>query len=106
MPTLRLKIQYNKNVGAIMSPTELRENYLFGIPMCSPDGTKLSSSAILQYILSAQTLVENMFSLKFIKQVIEENRDFVRQEFMSFDCKYRKFSSFVYYSMKKNIQII
>ena len=66
-----------------MSPTELRENYLFGIPMCSPDGTKLSSSAILQYILSAQTLVENMFSLKLIKQVIEENRDFVRQEFMS-----------------------
>ena len=66
-----------------MSPTELRENYLFGIPMCSKDGTKMSSSSIIQYILSAQTLVENLFSIKFIKQVIEENRDFVRQEFLS-----------------------
>jgi hypothetical protein len=83
MPSLRLKIQYNKNTGAIISPTELRENYLFGIPMCSPDGTKMSSSSILQHILSAQTLVENLFSLKLSKQVIEENRDFIRQEFMS-----------------------
>ena len=83
MPSLRLKIQYNKNTGAILSPTELRENYLFGIPMCSPDGTKMSSSSILQHILSAQTLVENLFSLKLLKQVIEENRDFIRQEFMS-----------------------
>ena len=66
-----------------MSPTELRENYLFGIPMCSNDGTKMSSSSIMQYILSAQTLVENLFSIKFNKQVIEENRDFVRQEFLS-----------------------
>ena len=83
MPSLRLKIQYNKNMELIMSPTELRENYLFGIPMCSNDGTKMSSSSIMQYILSAQTLVENLFSIKFIKQVIEENRDFVRQEFLS-----------------------
>lgn len=83
MPSLRLKITYNKNTELIMSPTELRENYLFGIPMCSNDGTKMSSSSIMQYILSAQTLVENLFSIKFIKQVIEENRDFVRQEFLS-----------------------
>ena len=66
-----------------MSPTELRENYLFGIPMCSNDGKKMSSSSIMKYIESAQTLVENLFSIKFIKQVIEENRDFVRQEFLS-----------------------
>ena len=83
MPSLRLKITYNKNTGAVLSPTELRENYLFGIPMCSPDGTRMSSSAILQHIMSAQTMVENLFSLKLLKQVIEENRDFNRQEFMS-----------------------
>ena len=37
-----------------MSPTELMENYLFGIPMCSNDGRKMSMSAMLQHILSAQ----------------------------------------------------
>lgn len=83
MPTLRIKICYNKNTDAVVSPTELRENYLFGIPMCSPDGTRIANSTLLQHILNAQKLVENLFSLKLLKQVIEENRDFNRQEFMS-----------------------
>ena len=83
MPSLRLKIQYNKNMEMIMSPTELMENYLFGIPMCSNDGRKMSMSAIAQHIISAQTTIESLFSIKLTKQVIEENRDFIRQEFMS-----------------------
>ena len=83
MPSLRLKIQYNKNEDLIMSPSELVENYLFGIPLCSNDGRKMSMSAIKQHIKSAQTTVENLFSIKLTKQVIEENRDFIRQEFMS-----------------------
>lgn len=83
MPKLQLNIVYNKNMDVVMSPTELREKYLFGIPMCSNDGTKMSSSAIVQHILAAQTQVENLFSLKLKKQVIEENRDFQKQEFMS-----------------------
>ena len=83
MSSLTLNIRYNKNIDAIISPTELREMYMFGIPMCSPDGRKMSSAAILQYILNAQQLVEDMLSVKLNKQVIEENRDFIRQEFMS-----------------------
>lgn len=66
-----------------MSPTELMENYMFGIPLCSNDGRKMSMQAILQHIQSAQTTVENLFSIKLTKQVIQENRDFLRQEFMS-----------------------
>lgn len=67
----------------IMSPTELMENYLFSIPMCSNDGRKMSMTSISQHIIAAQTTVENLFSIKLTKQVIEENRDFIRQEFMS-----------------------
>lgn len=83
MPSLRLKIQYNKNVDMIMSPTELLDIYLFGIPTCTNDGKKVSSQALSQHIKSAQTQVESLFSIKLTKQVIEENRDFNRQEFMS-----------------------
>ena len=83
MPSLRLKIQYGKNLGMIMSPTELLENYLFGIPLCSNDGRKMSMSAIAKHILSAQSIVENLFSIKLTKQVIEETRDYIREEFMS-----------------------
>lgn len=83
MPSLTLKIQYNKNVDMSISPSELIENYLYGVPMCTSDGKKMSSQAILQHILAAQTNLENLFSIKLNKQVINESRDFVRQEFMS-----------------------
>lgn len=83
MPQLKLKIEYNKNMNMIMSPSELSEIYLFGIPMCSNDGRKMSKNSIMQHIISAQATVESLFSIKLLKQVIEENRDFVRQEFMS-----------------------
>lgn len=83
MPSLKLKLKYNKNNGLMMSPGELLENYLFGIPMCSNDGRKMSMCAIAQHILSAQSVVENLFSIKLTKQVIEETRDYIREEFMS-----------------------
>jgi hypothetical protein len=83
MAALRLKILYNKNEGFALSPTELTELYLFGIPMCTTDGRKISSQSIKNALSSAQTKVENLFSIKLTKQVIEENRDYIRQEFMS-----------------------
>jgi len=83
MPKLSLKILYNKNVDVIISPNELLEVYLFGIPTCSNEGRKIASSSILQHIKNAQVQVENLFNIKLCKQVVEENRDFNRQEFMS-----------------------
>lgn len=83
MGRLVLKIQYGVNTGLVISPTELRGKYLFGIPMCSNDGTKMSTEAIMNHIRTAQTAVENLFSIKLDKTVIEETRDYVRQEFMS-----------------------
>ena len=81
MPSLRLKISYNKNEGLVMSPTELREKYLFGIPVCTTDGRKIAPSSIKHQIEAAQKRIENLFSIKLQKQVIEESRDFVREEF-------------------------
>jgi len=83
MGTLNLKISYNVNSDIIISPSELIENYLFAIPLCSNDGRRISTNALQQHILSAQTAVENLFNIKLKKQVIEENRDFERQDFMS-----------------------
>lgn len=80
MPSLRLKIKYNKNEGLIISPTELRENYLFGVPVCTNDGRKLNNQTIKQQITVAQKRIENLFSVKINRQVIEESKDFVLQE--------------------------
>ena len=83
MGKLVLKIQYGINTGLVISPTELRSKYLFGIPMCSNDGTKMSTEAIMNHIRTAQTAVENLFSIKLNKTVIEENRDYIREQFAS-----------------------
>lgn len=83
MPFLKLIISYNKNENLAISPSDLIENYLFGIPMCSNDGRRLSNQAIKQHILNAQQSVENFLNVKLTKQVIEESRDFVREEFNS-----------------------
>lgn len=80
MPSLRLKIQYNKNEGLLLSPSELRENYLFGIPVCTTDGRKMSAQTIKQQIVASQKRFEKLFSIKLNRQVIEESKDFVRQE--------------------------
>lgn len=80
MPKLRLKIKYNKNEGLIVSPSELRENYLFGIPVCTNDGRKMSASTIKQQISAAQKRIENLFSIKLNRQVVEESKDYIREE--------------------------
>lgn len=81
MAILRLKISYNKNNGLIISPTELQELYLFGIPTCTTDGRKIPQKSLINAILSAQMKIERIFSIKLNKEVIEENRDFIREDF-------------------------
>jgi len=81
MAILRLKIAYNKNNGLLISPTELREIYLFGIPVCTTDGRKISSQSLMQAIRSAQSKFETIFSIKLQKEVVEESRDFIREDF-------------------------
>nr|DAM87782.1 MAG TPA: head to tail adaptor [Caudoviricetes sp.] len=56
------------------------ENYLFGIPICTTDGRKLSAQAIKKQISAAQQRIETLFSIKLNRQVIEESKDFIRQE--------------------------
>lgn len=80
MPKLRLKIQYNKNEGLVVSPSELREHYLFGIPVCTTDGRKMSASTIKQHISTAQKRIENLFSIRLNRQVIKESKDYIREE--------------------------
>jgi len=83
MPTIRLKFKYNKNSDSIISPSDLLDKFLFGIPLCSEDGKRISNSTIKSHIDAAQKKIENLFNIKINKRVIEESRDFVREEFQS-----------------------
>lgn len=81
MASLQLTIIYGTNVDMVISPEELKDKYLSGIPMCGSDGKQLSNNMIAQHIQVAQTTLENMFSIKMTRQVIYESRDFIREEF-------------------------
>lgn len=76
-----LNISFNKNDGLVINPSELIESYLWGIPLEDINGNRISNSTIRNLILSSQKKVEQTFSIILNKTVIEESRDFVREEF-------------------------
>ncbi len=81
MPSVTLKINYTKNEGLLISPSDLVELYLTGIPLCYPNGGSISDETIKQKILAAQQELEDYLSLKFNRQIVEENQDFNVNEF-------------------------
>lgn len=81
MGQLKFGIVYAKNGGLIFSPTELIENYLHGLPICTRDGHKPSPEVITEKIRIAQIQVEQWLAVKLTRQVIRETRDFIRSEY-------------------------
>lgn len=81
MPIINLKISYNKNEGLVISPSDLVNLYLTGIPLCYPNGGSISEETIKQKILASQQELEDYLSIKLNRQVMEESQDFNREEF-------------------------
>lgn len=68
----------------VFSVSEFIEQYLWGIPLCNPvTGQSLSDDVIIQRLLASQAFLESILGLKLFKQIIEENKDFVREEFQT-----------------------
>jgi len=83
MSTINFNIQFSKNEGLLMSPSNLQNLYLAGIPLCYPSGAKISPELIKQKIKAAQKYFENILSIKLIKQKMIEEQDYNRQEYGS-----------------------
>jgi hypothetical protein len=81
MPTQAFKFVIPKNENIVISPSELLEIYFFGIPMKTQDGKQMADHVIKTYIRSAQEEVEGYLNIKINKQVIEERRDFNREDY-------------------------
>lgn len=81
MPSITLQIKYGKSEGLVINPSDLSELYLNGIPLCYPNGGKITDETIKQKILSSQKQLESFLSIKLYKQVVTENKDFIREEF-------------------------
>ena len=81
---IELSIQFKKNEGLFLNPTELKQLYLYGIKIQAKDGTEISESTWLMYIKSAQEQIEKFFGIKLFRQIISEDISFYRDEFEQF----------------------
>lgn len=71
-------------VEGILSPSELKSLYFYGIPIQEKNGTTMSDQTIYTYIKSAQKQVEGYLSLLLEKQVVEESLTFYRDNFQNY----------------------
>ena len=79
---MKFNISYKTNVESILSPSELRNSYLFGISL-SYNGRTMQDMDISNYIMAAQEQVEKYLDVKIKKQVFEESNSFYRDDFSS-----------------------
>lgn len=75
----------NPQTTPLVSSDEFKDMYLYGIPLCNPTtNVTLSDDTIQFYIRAAKKFVETNFGIKIAKQIIQETKDFLREEFYNF----------------------
>lgn len=82
MASLSLTISYEKNTGAVLSPTEFIMMFLFGTLPMDIYGNLMDDDTIAWYISSAQKEVEDNLVIKLQKTYIEENRDYMYDDWI------------------------
>lgn len=83
MPKLSLNLKYGKNNGMILSPTEVKTIYLYGIRISSTDGSQFSDESFRFYIKEAQKIIENYLSIKIVKQMVEETTSYYKDSYIN-----------------------
>jgi hypothetical protein len=75
--------KYKKNTGAVLSPTELKELYLYGIHPLSRDGSMIPEYVWEQKIHSAQNEIEKFLAIKLCRQLISEKLTYFRDDYLN-----------------------
>ena len=71
--------------SVIMSASEFRKQFLYGIPLCNNvTGQKLTDADYEIKIRQAQKTIEEFLCVKMFRQAIFETKNFVREEYGSF----------------------
>ena len=83
MATLNLVSKYKKNTGLVLSPSELRDLYLYGINLKSKDGSEIPSYVWETKIRSAQSEIEKFLAIKLTRQLITETCSYYRDDYLN-----------------------
>lgn len=88
MPTTTIQslslpwLQTGGTNSLVINPSEFKQDWLYGIPLCNPyNNQTLSEEVYKSKLLAAQTMIENELGVKLTQQLIVEQKDFVREEF-------------------------
>lgn len=76
MHSITLNSKYGINSDALISPSELKDIYLFGIPVKDKNNVSISNDTFKFHIKAAQDQLEEFLSIKLKKQVYEETLGF------------------------------
>lgn len=80
---LSYSITYDIFPENIISPEELLDLYFYGVPIIDKFGNTFSRETIKTFISAAQQEVEKYLNIKLQKQIIEETRDYVFDDWVN-----------------------
>lgn len=81
MPTLTLGIVFEQKLNTVFSVDDLKTRYFPGLPI--PES--ITESILSDFIDSAISELENYLTLKIPKQIIHENKDFYRDDWVNWN---------------------
>lgn len=70
------EVSFNNISDLVLTPTELRDLYMWGVQIQDKDGVELPNNVIQHYIKFAQEQLENYLGIKLLPQTIKESIHF------------------------------
>jgi len=83
MGSLTLTISYAKNTGIVLNASELKQLYFTGIKLEDQYGNPIPDETIEFYIEAAQKELQDYLSIKFVRQAIQESRDYLYDDWVN-----------------------
>lgn len=80
---LNFNIIYNVNDELVFNLSEFIDSYFLGIPLIDKQGNSISNFVISDSISAAQLEIENYLSIKLKKQIIFEEKDYTKEDWLS-----------------------
>jgi hypothetical protein len=82
VPRLTFNIKYARGGNQLLSAADIRKNFLWGINL-EKYGNSMGDDVLDYHIQAAITQFENFLQLKFSKQIVRENKEFIGSEWRS-----------------------
>lgn len=81
MARITLSLISKKDTKQILSAEELKQKYLFGLPL-EKDGVAIPDDLFEWHIAAAKEQLESLLNIKFNRQVIKEQKDFFHDDWV------------------------